>query len=322
VTASCDAKPSSVATRVTASSVGAPTGSTTATTETALEVTTTGALEPASVVTSTSRAPGSPTTTLAPRPAATRPPTTAARQPAASASTSPPTTKVPGSVRGLAAVAGRVIAIDPGHNGDNWQHTTEINRMIWIGTQFKACDTAGTATAGGYSESAHNLDVALRLRSVLAAAGAQVVMSRTTDAGWGPCIDERAHFANRARAAVAISIHADGGPVGGRGYDANVPARIPGYTDGIYAASHRLGVDIGRAFGAGTGMPPSTYFGSGGLVERSDFGGLNLSDVPKILFETGNMKNPTDAALISDPSFRQREAEALAVGLAAFLAGE
>ena len=107
----------------------------------------------------------------------------------------------------------------------------------------------------------------------------------------------------------------------GRGYEANTPAFIPGYTDDIYTASHRLGVDIGRAFGAGTGMPPSTYYAGHGLIERSDFGGLNLSDVPKILFETGNMRNATDAALFADATFRQREAEALAIGLATFLAG-
>lgn len=221
----------------------------------------------------------------------------------------------------LSAVAGKIIAIDPGHNGDNWQHTTELSRLIFIGTQWKACDTAGTATNAGYTETAHNFDVAVRLRAILQAAGATVVMSRENNSGFGPCIDERAYFGNRAHANVAISIHADGGPVNGRGYEANTPAYIVGYTDDIYTASHRLGLDIGHAFGAGTGMPPSTYYAGNGLIERSDFGGLNLSDVPKILFETGNMRNATDAALLSDATFRQREAEAMAIGLATFLAG-
>ena len=221
----------------------------------------------------------------------------------------------------LSAVAGKTIAIDPGHNGDNWQHTTELSRLIWIGTQWKACDTAGTQTNAGYSEAAYAFDVAIRLRAILQAAGAQVVLSRENNTGFGPCIDERAYFGNRAHANVALSIHGDGGPPDGRGFEANVPALIPGYTDDIYTASHRLGLDIDRAFATGTGMPPSTYYAGNGLIERRDFGGLNLSDVPKILFETGNMRNATDAALLSDPSFRQREAQALAVGLATFLAG-
>jgi N-acetylmuramoyl-L-alanine amidase len=52
---------------------------------------------------------------------------------------------------------------------------------------------------------------------------------------------------------------------------------------------------------------------------RSDLGGLNLSDVPKIFIETGNMRNATDASLLAGPTFRQREARALARGLATFL---
>jgi N-acetylmuramoyl-L-alanine amidase len=268
--------------------------------------------------------------------ASTAPPTTRARTtiPPAMTPTAPPTAPppiattpappppAPVDLSGLGSVAGKVIAIDPGHNGANWQHSAEMNQQIWIGTQYKACDTAGTATNDGYSEAAYTFDVAVRLQAVLAAAGAQVVLSRTDNSGFGPCIDERAYFGNRAQAAVAISIHGDGGPASGRGYMANVPANVAGYTDDIYAASHRLGLDIAQAFGAGTGMPPSTYYCCNGLVERSDFGGLNLSDVPKILFETGNMRNATDAALFKDPAFRQREAEALAAGLAAFLAGQ
>jgi N-acetylmuramoyl-L-alanine amidase len=68
-------------------------------------------------------------------------------------------------------------------------------------------------------------------------------------------------------------------------------------------------------------MPTSTYFGSQGLVERSDLGGLNLSDVPKVIVETGNMRSATDAALLERSDFRQRAAQALANGLARYLAG-
>jgi N-acetylmuramoyl-L-alanine amidase len=66
-------------------------------------------------------------------------------------------------------------------------------------------------------------------------------------------------------------------------------------------------------------MPTSTYFGSQGLIERSDLGGLNLSDVPKVLIETANMRNATDAARIGSAAYRQREARALARGIEHFL---
>jgi N-acetylmuramoyl-L-alanine amidase len=260
-------------------------------------------------VTTTTRRPAPSTTTAAP--STTSPPVTAAP-------TVAPTTPAPFVATGTGGLAGKTIAIDPGHNGGNYAHTSEINRPIFIGTQTRACDTTGTATDDGYSEAAYTLDVSLRLRAVLEAAGANVVMTRTTNDGWGPCIDERAGIGNRAHADAAISIHADGGPPGGRGFHVLMPGNVPGYTDDIYSASHTLGVDVRDAFRA-TGMPTSTYYASDGLAERTDLGGLNLSDVPKVFIETGNMRNSTDVALLESPDFRQREAQALAAALGTFL---
>ena len=51
------------------------------------------------------------------------------------------------------------------------------------------------------------------------AEGATVVLTRTSNTGVGPCVTERAAIGNRARADAAISIHADGGPPGGRRRD-------------------------------------------------------------------------------------------------------
>jgi N-acetylmuramoyl-L-alanine amidase len=229
-------------------------------------------------------------------------------------------TVAPATGGSLASLRGRTIAIDPGHDGGNYAHTSEISRSIFIGTQTRACDTTGTQTNDGYTEAAYALDLALRLRTVLQAAGANVVMTRSTNDGWGPCIDERAAIGNNAHADAAISIHADGGPADGRGFHVLMPALVNGYTDDIYAASHRLGVDVRDAFTA-TGMPTSTYYASQGLAERTDLGGLNLSNVPKVFIETGNMRNSTDTSLLEDAGFRGREAQQLAVGLGRFLAG-
>jgi N-acetylmuramoyl-L-alanine amidase len=221
----------------------------------------------------------------------------------------------------LAAVRGKTIALDPGHDGGNAAHAREIARLVDAGTLWKACDTVGAETAGGYSEAAYNLDVALRVARILRRGGARVVLTRTTNTGVGPCITERAAIGNRARAAVALSIHADGGPSGGRGFHVIYPPSIRGLTDDVAAASYRLARDVRGRFAAGTGLPPSTYAGRDGLAERSDLGGLNLSDVPKVLVETANMRNAVDARLLEQPAFREREAEALALGLADFLAG-
>jgi N-acetylmuramoyl-L-alanine amidase len=221
----------------------------------------------------------------------------------------------------LAAVAGKTIALDPGHDGGNGAHPRAIGRLVDAGALRKACDTAGTETPSGYTESAYDLDVALRLARILRHAGARVVLTRTTDTGVGPCITERAAIGNRAHAAVALSIHADGGPTSGRGFHVIYPASLRGLTDDIAVESLRLARDVRRRFEAGTGLPRSTYAGSGGLDERSDLGGLDLSDVPKVLVETANMRSPVDASLLERPAFREREAESLALGLSDFLAG-
>jgi N-acetylmuramoyl-L-alanine amidase len=133
-------------------------------------------------------------------------------------------------------------------------------------------------------------------------------------------VNQRAAIGNAAHADAAISIHADGGPAGGRGFHVIQPALVPGYTDGIVATSHQLALAVRAGFLAGTGMPYSTYIGVQGLDTRSDLGGLNLSTVPKVFIECGNMRNATDAVLLSSSDFRQRAAQALAQGIEAFLA--
>jgi N-acetylmuramoyl-L-alanine amidase len=222
----------------------------------------------------------------------------------------------------LAAVAEKTIVIDPGHNGQNYAHPDVINRPVDIKTKVITCDTTGTAARDGYTESAYNLDVALRVAALLRRAGANVVMTRTDNNGVGPCIDERAAIGNRAHAAVGVSIHADGGPASARGFHVIFPPSLPGITDGIAANSYQLALDVRAAYQQGTGMPYATYIGTGnGLSERSDLGGLNLSTVPKVFIETGNMQNPTDAALLETDAFRQRAATAIATGIAIYLAG-
>ena len=80
-----------------------------------------------------------------------------------------------------------------------------------------------------------------------------------------------------------------------------------------------LAFDVRRAFRSGTGEPYATYIGRDGLDVRSDLGGLNLSDVPKVFVETANMRNAWDATRIEGAGYRQLEAAALARGLSAFL---
>jgi N-acetylmuramoyl-L-alanine amidase len=213
-----------------------------------------------------------------------------------------------------------VVVLDPGHNGANGTHGAEIGRQVFVGNGSKACNTTGTETNSRYTETAFNFDVAVRARALLEARGASVVMTRNDNAGVGPCVDQRAHIATAAHAAVAISIHADGGPATGRGFHVIDPGLVHGYNDAIIGSSAHLAVVLRDAFLAGTGMPTSNYVGQSGLNQRTDLGGLNLATVPSVFIECGNMRNAADVALLTDPSWRQRAAAAIVTAIAQFVA--
>jgi N-acetylmuramoyl-L-alanine amidase len=210
------------------------------------------------------------------------------------------------------------VVLDPGHNGANAAHPQRINRQVDIGQGIrKACDTTGTATASGYAESAFTLAVARETARILRRHGAEVVLTRENNRGVGPCITRRARIGNREQADAAVSIHADGGPEGGRGFHVIRPTRIEGLTDDIYADSRRLGRLLRDAYEQRTGLPRSTYVG--GLVARGDLGGLRLSDVPKVFIETANMRNAADARRVESRRFRKRIARGIAEGVIEYL---
>ena len=65
----------------------------------------------------------------------------------------------------------------------------------------------------------------------------------------------------------------------------------------------------------------SNYYGHNGYITRTDLAGLNLTTMPKVLIETGNMRNAADAALLVSPKVQRAVATALAAAIARFLAG-
>jgi N-acetylmuramoyl-L-alanine amidase len=210
-------------------------------------------------------------------------------------------------------LAGTSVHVDAGHNGANGAHPAQINRLVPAGRGGfrKACDTTGAQTNDGrLTEARFTLDVALRLQRRLETLGARVVMTRSTNDGVGPCVNERAAIGNRARADVALSIHADGGPAAGRGFHVIAPRARRAVEPAIVAPSLRF-ARILRARLDAIG-PRSSYIAAGrGLVTRDDLGGLNLSRVPKAFVELGNMRNAADARLLERPAHRDRIALAL-----------
>lgn len=216
------------------------------------------------------------------------------------------------------AIPGAVIGIDPGHNGGNFADPGYINQMIFNGREMEHCNTTGTATDAGYTEARFTWHVARDLARDIREAGGRVVLTRRNNHGAGPCVNRRAEIINAAHAAVAIDIHADGGPATGRGFAILVPVRDSANA-GVVGSSRRYGRILRNVFRDTTGMPVSTYDGVNGIQPRDDLAGLNLTTVPQVLIECGNMRNAIDAALLTSPRFQRRAALAIERAMNTFL---
>ena len=131
-------------------------------------------------------------------------------------------------------LAGRTIAIDPGHQLGNSRHLAEINRLVWVGI-WKPCNTTGTATNGGFPEATFTWRTSLALKRRLEALGATVRLTRTTNSidDWGPCVGTRGRFGAKVGADLEISLHGDGAAAATHGFFVIRPGLRAGWTDDI-----------------------------------------------------------------------------------------
>lgn len=217
------------------------------------------------------------------------------------------------------ALAGVVVALDPGHNGGNAANPAELAVSVPDGRGgSKACNTTGTQTADGYPEHAFAWDVAVRTRSLLEAMGATVLLTRDSDDGVGPCVDVRGRFGQENDADLVVSIHGNGSENAGlRGYFAIVSEPPLNPTQG--APSLALAQALLEALDD-AGLTRSSSYPEG-LSFRSDLAGLNHAERPAVLLELGEMRSPEDAALMSSAGGRQTYAAAVATGIATWAQG-
>jgi N-acetylmuramoyl-L-alanine amidase len=214
-------------------------------------------------------------------------------------------------------LSGAAVVIDPGHNGTN---DASISRQVPNGRGgTKACTTTGTATNDGYPEHSFTWEVALDIRDALDRLGVRTTMSRDSDTGVGPCVDQRANLANAAKPDAIISIHADGGPSSGQGFHVNYSS--PPLNDIQAGPAVALATTMRDALVA-SGLHESNYIGSQGLYGRADLAGLNLAQYPAILIELGNMKNVDDAAQMESADGRAKYAAAVTQGIAGYLSAK
>ncbi len=208
----------------------------------------------------------------------------------------------------LEAFAAGLVCIDPGHG-----------TMARVGAQREPIGPGSPTLkikdpGGAPGEAGVALDIALRTRTLLAARGVRVAMTRTRGGYPGGNI-ERARFCNERNASLMLRIHADGSTNPAlRGVHTLYPALRRGWTDDVYAKSARAARLVQRAVVESTGARDL------GLQRRTDLTGFNWADVPVVLVETGFLSNPAEARLLHSAPYRARVAQGLAAGSAAAVA--
>ncbi len=221
-----------------------------------------------------------------------------------------------------APLAGRTVVIDPGHQLGNHNFPRKIRRQVPAGGFRKDCNTTGTATNRGYAEATFVWRVAKQLKKRLLRQGARVRMTRHSNRQdrWGPCVNKRGRAGNRLEADLKLSIHADGSTTAGaRGFHVIAPTDRKPWTHDIHRSSKRLARTIKAALRR-QDIPVANYTAGGdGLDFRADLATLNLSDVPTVVVELGNMRNPKDARRMTSVSGRATYAQALARAARRFL---
>ncbi|GCD90684.1 N-acetylmuramoyl-L-alanine amidase [Nocardioides sp. LS1] len=229
-----------------------------------------------------------------------------------------------GAPRAVAAgpLAGRTVVLDPGHQLGNHNYPRRINHLVPAGGFKKPCNTTGTSTNGGYPEATFAWRVARLVKARLVGLGARVVMTRHSNRQdqWGPCVDVRGRSGNSVDADLKVSIHGDGSfRSGAHGFHVIAPTDRKPWTHDIYRSSRRLALVL-RSSLHRAGVPVANYIAGGdGLDFRSDLGTLNLSNIPTVMVELGNMRNPRDAHLMTSSGGRATYAHALARAVRSYL---
>jgi len=212
------------------------------------------------------------------------------------------------SVKGR--LAGKIICIDPGHASNTNSGTEPIGPGA---SQTKVTEPGGTAgISTGVPEYKVTLDIAQKLKGLLQADGAKVVMIREGDTFNGMGRD-RPLMANSVGANLFVRIHCDGSEnPSAHGASMLYPASIPGWTDDIAAESGKAAYIVQQTIVAELGVPNL------GTVEHSDMMGFNWSNVPVFLAEVGFMTNPEEDIRLNSPAYQQRIAQALDDGISTY----
>ncbi len=152
--------------------------------------------------------------------------------------------------------------------------------------------------AGGArsNEKDHNLSIARRVRDLLINKGAVVSLTREDDTFIS--LQGRVDFAHRLNADIFFSIHI------------NSYASTSTGTETYYhtSQSRALATEVQRELVKATGLPNRG-------VRSARFFVIRKTRMPSILTETAFISNPREEALLMDPKFRERVAQAMVRGI-------
>jgi len=189
------------------------------------------------------------------------------------------------SFSGQSLLADKTIVIDPGHGG------------IYPG-----------AVHNGIREANLNLTVALKVRDRLVAAGATVVLTRTSDtnlaapgASLADDLQARVDVAKAAGADIFVSLHANADE------DVNTAGVIGFYPTGRPD-------DLARALKEGAVQETGAVDGG---VRPANFYVLRNSDIPAALLEMGFLTCQAEAAWLSEDDYQNHLADGICRGLSA-----
>ena len=183
--------------------------------------------------------------------------------------------------RSGAALAGKVVVIDPGHGGSD-----------------------RGASAHGLEEAGVVLDLAARLEGRLSAVGVRASLTRGPDVS--PTDAQRAGYANEARADLLLSLHVDRSP----------SPRAHGVATYHFGTGNGLTSTVGEQLAS---LVQREVVARTDLldchVHEKTWDLLRLTQMPAVRLELGHVSHPGDAARLADPAFRDVVAESLLVAV-------
>lgn len=205
-----------------------------------------------------------------------------------------------------------VIGIDPGHQGYNVD-MSDLEPLGPGSSEMKAKSSTGTeGSYTGVPEYQLNLDISLKLKTVLEERGYQVVMTRT-DNDTAISNKERAEYVASQGAEIYVRIHANGDDTHtASGALTMAPSSSNPFVSNLSEESTRLAQCILDSY------CEVTNFKNLGVQYYDNMTGINWSTVPVTILEMGFMTNEYDDTMMNDASFQDTMVQGIANGIDAY----